>query len=125
MTKVEQLNTEIREGENKLWQKTKVADTLRLSENWRINMNSVESKKLLRVTFDGHMFMKDRDYHTINELMYVLEHDDRFKGTDFNISISTLDESWCSIPCLDAFVDIKTRGLWFDDDAVEFDIDEL
>ena len=88
-------------------------------------MTNVEFKEKLDEAFKSHTLMKNRNYHTVNELLYVLEHDDRFNSTDFNISIKTLDNSWWSIPGLDAFVDIKTRGTWFDDDAVEFEIDEF
>lgn len=88
-------------------------------------MTNVEFKKLLREAFESHSIMKNREHHTVNELLYVLEHDDRFHEEDFNISISKLDNSWWSIPGLDAFVNIKTRGVWFDDDAVEFEIEEF
>lgn len=87
-------------------------------------MTQNEFKAKLTEAFKTHMFMKDRDYHTVNELLYVLEYDERFGGDDFNISICTLENSWWSIPCLDAFVDIKTRGVWFNDAGVEFEIDE-
>lgn len=88
-------------------------------------MTNTEFKEKLIEAFKTHMFMKDRDYHTVNELLYVLEHDSRFNGEDFNISISKLNSGWWSIPTLDAFVDIHARGMWFDDDAVEFEIDEF
>lgn len=88
-------------------------------------MTSVEFKEKLNEAFKSHMFMKDRNYHTVNELLYVLEHDDKFNGEDFNVSISTSNNNWCSIPGLDAFVNIQTRGIWFNDDAVEFEIDEF
>ena len=87
-------------------------------------MTQNEFKTKLIEAFKTHMFMKNRDFHTVNELLYVLEHDDRFSGEDFNISISTLENNWWSIPCMDAFVDIKTRGIWFNDASVEFEIEE-
>ena len=87
-------------------------------------MNNTEFKIKLTEAFKTHIFMKDRDYHTVNELLYVLEHDSRFNGKDFNISIKTFENSWWSIPCLDAFVDVKTRGIWFNDDGVEFEVEE-
>jgi hypothetical protein len=87
-------------------------------------MTQTEFKTKLTEAFKTHMFMQDRDYHTVNELVYVLEHDSRFNGEDFNISICTINNNWWSIPCLDAFVDIKTRGVWFNDEAVEFEIEE-
>ena len=88
-------------------------------------MTNVEFKGKLIEAFKTHMFMKDRDHHTVNELLYVLEHDSRFNGEDFNISISKSNSGWWSIPTLDAFVDIHTRSMWFDDDAVEFEVDEF
>ena len=88
-------------------------------------MTNIEFKEKLNEAFKSHILMKNRNYHTVNELLYVLEHDDKFNKTDFNVSISTLDNSWWSIPCLDAFVDIKTRGVWFNDNDVKFEIDEF
>jgi hypothetical protein len=87
-------------------------------------MTNVEFKTKLTEAFKTHMFMKDRDYHTINELLYVLEHDSGFDKEDFNISIKKLEGNWWSIPCLDAFVDIHTRAIWFNDVDVEFEIEE-
>ena len=90
-----------------------------------IIMTQAEFKEKLTEAFKTHMFMKDRNHHTVNELLYILEHDSRFNGMDFNITISTLNNNWMSIPCLDAFVDVKSRGVWFDDEAIEFEIDEF
>lgn len=87
-------------------------------------MTSTEFKTTLTEAFKTHMFMKDRDYHTVNELLYVLEHDSRFNGEDYNISIKTFENGWCNVPCLDAFVNVKTRGMWFNDADVEFEIEE-
>jgi hypothetical protein len=70
------------------------------------------------------MFTKGREQHTVNELLHVLKHDNRFNGEDFNISIKTLANEWWSIPCLDAFVTTHIRGMWFNDSEVEFEIDE-
>lgn len=86
-------------------------------------MTNQEFKTKLTEAFKTHIFMQDRDYHTVNELLYVLEHDSRFNGEDFNISIKPFEDDWWSIPCLDAFVDIKTRGIWFNDDGVEFEVE--
>ena len=88
-------------------------------------MTNVEFKEKLNEAFKSHSLMKNRNYHTVNELLYVLEHDDKFNGEDFNISIAKLDRSWWSIPGLDAFINVKTRSIWFNDDAVEFEIDEF
>ena len=88
-------------------------------------MTNQEFKTKLARAFKTHMFVQDRDYHTVNELLYVLENDDEFNGVDFNISISTIENSWWCIPSLDAFVDIKTRGVWFNDADIEFEIEEF
>ena len=90
-----------------------------------IIMTQAEFKEKLSEAFKTHMFMKDRNYHTINELLYVLEHDSRFNGADFNINISRLNKAWWSIPCLDAFIDVATRGVWFNDEAIEFEVEEF
>ena len=87
-------------------------------------MTNIEFKTKLTEAFNTHMFMQDRDYHTINELLYVLEHDSRFGKEDFNISIKLLDNRWWSIPCLDAFVDNVTRSVWFNDADVEFEVED-
>lgn len=87
-------------------------------------MTQTEFKTKMTEAFKTHMFMKNRDFHTVNELLYVLEHDGIFNGEDFNISISTLENNWWSIPCMDAFVDIRTRGIWFNDASVEFEVEE-
>lgn len=87
-------------------------------------MTSTEFRVTLMEAFKTHLFMKDRDYHTVNELLWVLEHDIRFNGEDFNISIKTLNGNWSSIPCLDAFVSIQYRAMWFNDVDVEFEVEE-
>ena len=87
-------------------------------------MTNAEFKTKLTEAFKTHMFMKDRDYHSVNELLYILEHDTRFDKEDFSISICTLANKWLCIPCVDAFVDTKTRGIWFNDANVEFEIEE-
>ena len=88
-------------------------------------MNNIEFKTKLTEAFKAHILMKDRDYHTINELLYVLEHDSRFNGEDFNISLCLIDKRWWSIPCLDAFVDTQTRKVWFNDANIEFEVEEV
>ena len=77
----------------------------------------------LNTAFKTHMFMKDRDYHTVNELLYILEYHNCFNGDDFNISIKTLDNQWWSIPSLDTFVTVALRGIWFNDADVEFEVE--
>jgi hypothetical protein len=88
-------------------------------------MTQNEFKTKLTQAFKTHMFMKDRNKHTVNELLYVLEHDSRFNGEDFNISIKTIGEYWTSIPCLDAFVSVQVRGMWFNDAEVEFEVETV
>lgn len=87
-------------------------------------MTQNEFKTKLTEAFKTHMFMKDRDCHTVNELLYMLEHDSRFNGEDFNISMCKMNGQWLCIPCLDAFVDIGARGSWLDDAKVEFEVEE-
>ena len=54
----------------------------------------------------------------------MLEHNKSLNKGNYTISIATLDQRWLSIPCLDAFVNIKTRGIWFNDLDVEYEMDE-
>ena len=89
-------------------------------------MTNAEFRKLLTETFDGHMFMKDRDYHTVNELLHVLRYDEKLSVLErVNISVITSAGECVCIPCLDAFVNIKTLGVWFEDIAVELETDEF
>ena len=78
----------------------------------------------IKQAFKTHMFMQDRDYHTVNELLYILEHDVRFNKEDFNISIKMIDNSWISIPTIEAFTNVQTRSIWFNDSEIEFEIEE-
>ena len=87
-------------------------------------MTNVEFKTKLTKAFDTHMFMKDRDKHTINELLHVLLHDNAFEDMDFNISIMKFDGGCYCIPCLDAFVPTEARAIWFEDTKVEFEVEE-
>ena len=87
-------------------------------------MTNTEFKTKLADGFKTHMFMRDRERHTVNELLYVLEHHNVFNGEDFNISIKTLGNEWWSIPCLSSFVTVALRGVWFNDAEVEFEIEE-
>lgn len=86
-------------------------------------MTNLEFQEKLKAAFESHVLMKGRDQHTINELLYVLEHNEIFKEGNFNISIWTLDGRWLSIPCLDAFVSVADRGMWFNDANVEYELD--
>ena len=89
-------------------------------------MTNVEFKKLLTEVFEGHMLMKGRDYHTVNELIHVLRYDDKLRELErVNVSVIKDDGVCICIPCLEAFVDIKTLGVWFEDISVELEIDEF
>lgn len=87
-------------------------------------MTDTEFRATLTEAFNTHMFMNKRDKHTINELMYVLKHHAEFGGADFNVSISKNNGEWWCIPSLDAFVSIPALSVWFDDDRVEFEVEE-
>ena len=87
-------------------------------------MTNQEFKTKLTQAFNTHMFMNKRDNHTVNELLYILKHDNAFKDMEFNVSISKLNGEWWSIPCMDAFVSIPILSVWFNDDNVEFEIEE-
>ena len=87
-------------------------------------MKNTEFKQKLKDAFDSSCLMKGRNRHTINELMHVLTYNEDVNKGNYNISIKRLDGCWTSIPCMDAFVDTGTRGIWFNDAEVEFEIDE-
>ena len=87
-------------------------------------MTNTEFKQKLSEAFQSHTLMKGREYHTINELLYVIENTEELKKENCNIAIRTLDQRSVCIPCMDAFVDIKTRGIWFNDADIEYEVDE-
>ena len=87
-------------------------------------MTNVEFRKTLTNAFDTHMFMNERDKHTVNELLYILRHDSAFGGKDCNISICKANGEWLCIPTLDAFVAIPVLSVWFEDERVEFETEE-
>lgn len=84
-------------------------------------MTEKEFKALLKEVFNTHLFMSQRDHHTINELLYCLRNDTRFKDYNFNIAIQRLNGEWWTIPYIDAFVNIPTLSIWFDDDKIEYE----
>ena len=88
-------------------------------------MTNTEFKTKLAKSFKTHMFMKDRDRHTVNELLYILEYDSAFKEMDYNITIVKLNGGCYCIPTLKAFVTVKAKAMWFEDDKVEFEIEEI
>ena len=89
-----------------------------------LQMNNERFRVVLSNAFKSHMLMKDRGVHTVNELLYILEHHDDFKFKDYSISIKRLDDIWVGISTLKSFVDVKTRGIWFKDSEIEFEVDE-
>ena len=87
-------------------------------------MTSTEFKKLLEEVFEGHMLMRGRDYHTVNELLHVLRYNDKLRDLErVCVNIIKADGTCMCIPCLEAFVDVKSLGIWFEDISVEFEID--
>lgn len=86
-------------------------------------MTQNELRVALTKAFSTHMFMGKRSKHTINELLYVLEHDEVFNGMNFSISIIGFNNDCVCIPCLDAFVNVGTRAMWFKDDEVELEVE--
>jgi hypothetical protein len=87
-------------------------------------MTNQEFKAKLTEVFKAHMFMDARSRHTVNELLWVLRYDGRFDGENFNISISMLDGAWRCIPSIDFFVDIASLSVWFEDERVEFEVED-
>ena len=88
-------------------------------------MTQVEFKEKFADAFKSHMFMKDRDRHTVNELLYILRYNEAFKGNDFNISIRKKSGEWWCIPSIDSFVTTTCLSVWFEDEYVEFEVDEV
>jgi hypothetical protein len=88
-------------------------------------MTNTEFRTTLTKAFDTHMFMNIRDKHTVNELLHILRHDDVFKGKDYNISICKNNGEWLCIPTLDSFVSISALSIWFEDERVEFEVEEF
>lgn len=89
-------------------------------------MTNTEFKALLKQVFNEHFVMKGRDHHTVNELLHVLRYEENMQSLQgVNISVEKLDGRCCCIPCLDAFVDLKNLGVWFNDDSIEFETDEF
>lgn len=84
-------------------------------------MTNAEFKNLLKAVFNTHMFISKRDHHTINELMHCLRYDERMLEFNFNISVLKANGECYCIPAIEAFVDINTLSVWFDDDKVEFE----
>lgn len=88
-------------------------------------MTNAEFKTKLTEAFKTHMFMSNRNRHTINELLYMLEHDEAFKGEDYNISILKIEGGCICISSLEVFVSTQIRGIWFEDNDIEFEVEEF
>lgn len=89
-------------------------------------MTNTEFKKLLEEVFEGHTLMKGRDYHTVNELLHVLRYNDKLRDLErVNINVIKANGNCLCIPHIEAFVDIKSLGIWFEDIAVEFEVEEF
>lgn len=89
-------------------------------------MTNAEFNKLLGEVFDSNTLMKGRDYHTVNELLHMLRYDDKLRDLErVNINIIKADGNCLCIPHLEAFVDVKSLGVWFEDISVEFEIEEF
>lgn len=89
-------------------------------------MTNAEFKKLLSEVFEGHTLMKGRDYHTVNEFLHMLRYHDKLRDLErVNITIIKADGSCLCIPHIEAFVDVKSLGIWFEDISVEFEIEEF
>ena len=83
-------------------------------------MTNTEFKTKLTEAFKTHMFMKDRDYHTVNELLYILEHDNRFDKEDFNRIMLEVNEN--NNPAIKlytklGFKEISYRERYYDEDT--------
>ena len=68
--------------------------------------------------------MNKRTKHTVNELLYVLRHHAEFGHEDYNISIHKRNGEWWTIPTLDSFVSIPCLSIWFEEEFVEFEVEE-
>lgn len=89
-------------------------------------MTNTEFKKLLEEVFESHTLMKNRDYHTVNELLHVLRYNDKLRDLErVSVNVIKANGVYMCIPHLECFVDIKTLGVWFEDIAVEFETDEF
>ena len=86
--------------------------------------NNTEFKTTLTKVFNTHLLMNKRTRHTVNELLYVLRYNIEFGNEDYNISIRKKNGEWWSIPTLDTFVSIPCLSIWFEDEFVEFEIEE-
>ena len=87
-------------------------------------MNTTEFRTLIHEAFEDHTIFNGRDWHSVNELLFLLQDDERFKDFKFNVSVET-DKHWTCIPALDCFVPNKIRAVTFYDDEIEYEQDEF
>lgn len=88
-------------------------------------MADKEFRVLLDEVFNDYKMMSGRDYHTINELLYVMRTDDRMKEFNFNINIIRRDGNCLCVPSIDAFVPVEQLAIWFMDHVSECDVEEI
>ena len=88
-------------------------------------MTNAEFRTLIKEVFNAHTLMNKRNYHTINELMHCLRYNEKMKGFNFNINVIKANGDYYCIPSIEAFIDIKTLGIWFDDDTIEYEMEEI
>lgn len=88
-------------------------------------MTQNEFKAKLIEAFGFHVLMKKRNKHTVNELLYTLRYYDGFGGDDFNISIRRKNGEWWTIHSIDSFVSIPCLSVWFEDEYVEFEVEQI
>ena len=88
-------------------------------------MTNEKFRELLQKVFAKHMFMKDRNYHSINELLYCMRDDLELYDYNFNISIQRTNGEFVCIPTIHAFVNLDTLGIWFNDDEVEYEKEDV
>ena len=86
-------------------------------------MTEKEFKELLKEVFDSHTVMKNKDHHTVNELLHCLRYDEKMKEFNFNINVIRSNGDCISIPSIDAFVNLGTLSVWFADDSIEYEHD--
>ena len=84
-------------------------------------MTNEKFRELLSKVFAKHMFMKDRNCHTINELLYCMRDDLELYDYNFNISIQRANGQFVCIPTIHAFVTVDVLGIWFNDNEVEYE----
>ena len=81
-------------------------------------MTNEEFERWLRNEFNKHPLIARHIPHTLNELVYVLR--ESHTGTNYDISFKNPNDiGWTCIPCLDAFIPVRTLALTIDNIAYE------